>query len=82
MEKKIFYRYMCTECAEPVHSETPVIECPVCGEETDIYYQGMYVNGKWKAWDNRSDLGILRLLHSIESVHSGKKNERPAMKVS
>ncbi|MFC1585254.1 hypothetical protein ACFL5V_06890 [Fibrobacterota bacterium] len=73
--KKIFYRYFCRECCTPVHTESPVIECPLCGEETDIYYQGMYVNGRWISWDDYRDQGVLRLIHNLEKDGSSQPEE-------
>ncbi|MFC1585300.1 hypothetical protein ACFL5V_07125 [Fibrobacterota bacterium] len=68
--RKVFYRYLCRECGAPVHTESPVIVCPFCHNETDVFYQGMYVNGKWVPWEDYRDQGVLRLIHSLEQADS------------
>ncbi|MBF0431346.1 MAG: hypothetical protein HQK83_08715 [Fibrobacteria bacterium] len=73
-EKKIFYRYFCGECSDVVHTDTPVIDCPNCGEETNIFYQGMYVNGRWVSWDEYRDQGVLMLMHSLVKPSSKPKH--------
>jgi len=65
-DKKTFYRCFCRECRIPVHLESSIIKCPFFSEETAIFYQCMYINGRWSSLNDYRNQGGITLIHNME----------------